>query len=261
MLACCNPATASAAAINAGMHVLAPNMAGQQVQIHVTGGEAVSGIDFFVQVGDGGATVGGTDTGPKITSVDLVTGTIFGANNTGVFTDPAPLLWGATTTTSSGTVLANGLLATLTVDTSGFTSGQFNLILNPPSTGPTAFADAGVTTSLTNGWLNIVAPLPLAGDYNNNGGVDAADFVVWRDNDGTSVTLPNDNGIGGTIGQPHYNLWRAQFGQTTGSGSANGAIGPVNAAVPEAASFVVLGLAAVGLLRFRLRLVSLHTVP
>ena len=67
-LVCVMARFASAAAINAGMHTLVPNMPGQQVQIHVTGGEAISGIDFFVQVGDGGATVGGDDTGPTLTS-------------------------------------------------------------------------------------------------------------------------------------------------------------------------------------------------
>ena len=71
----------------------APNMPGQQVPILVSGSDAVSGVDFFVQVGDGGATVGGDDTGPTITQVDLVSGTIFAANNTGAFLDPAPLIW------------------------------------------------------------------------------------------------------------------------------------------------------------------------
>ena len=89
---------ARAAAVNAGTHVLAANMPGQQVPILVSGSDAVSGVDLFVQVGDGGATVGGDDTGPRITQVDLVSGTIFAGNHTGAFLDPAPLIWGATTT-------------------------------------------------------------------------------------------------------------------------------------------------------------------
>ena len=57
------------------------------------------------------------------------------------------------------------------------------------------------------------APSPLTGDYNNNGVVDAADYVVWRNNQGTSNALPNDP-IGGMIGAAQYNQWRAHFGQT-----------------------------------------------
>jgi hypothetical protein len=47
-------------------------------------------------------------------------------------------------------------------------------------------------------------------DYNSNGVVDAADYVVWRKTDGT---------------QAGYNNWRSHFGQTAGSGSiANGTV-------------------------------------
>ena len=71
-----------------------------------------------------------------------------------------------------------------------------------------------------------VAALALPGDYNNNGIVDAADYVVWRKNEHTMNTLPNDP-IGGTIGSAQYNTWRAHFGQTAGGGSST------NATVPE----------------------------
>jgi hypothetical protein len=227
-LLCGVAAYASAAAIDAGMHTLAPNMAGQQVQIQVTGGEAVSGLDFFVQVGDGGTTVGGDDTGPKITNVDLVTGTIFGTNNSGVFTDPAPLIWGATTTTSSGTVAANGLLATLTVDTTGITAGQFDLILNPPATGPTAFADAGVTTSLTNGWLRIGSIAALTGDYNGNRIVDGADYVLWRETLGQmGPGLAADGNSNNEVDAADYNVWRANFGRTAAAGASAVGASPV----------------------------------
>jgi hypothetical protein len=76
----------------------------------------------------------------------------------------------------------------------------------------------------------------IAGDYNGNGVVDAADYVVWRKNNSTNNTLPNDNGLGTPIGQSHYNLWRAHFGQPPGSGA--GAI--TSAAVPEPATVALL---------------------
>jgi hypothetical protein len=224
LLGCTMGSGARAAAVNAGTHFLAPNTPGQQVPILVTGSDAVSGIDFFVQVGDGGATVGGDDTGPRITQVDLVSGTIFAGNNTGVFVDPAPLIWGATTTTVSGSVSADGVLGRLTIDTTGMFLGQFDLILNPPSIGPTAFADPGISTNLINGSL-VIGDLPPPGDYNQDRNVDAADYVVWRKNDGS---------------QAGYDLWRTNFGQSFGSGSGNITSAP--AAVPEPAGFVtVLG--------------------
>ena len=55
------------------------------------------------------------------------------------------------------------------------------------------------------------------GDYNNNGTVDAADYVVWRDNLNTTNTLPNDPN-GGTIDTDQFNTWRANFGKTAGVG-------------------------------------------
>jgi hypothetical protein len=221
-------------------------MPGQQVQIQVTGGEAVSGIDLFVQVGDGGTTVGGDDTGPKITSLDLVTGTIFAANHTDVFTDPAPLIWGATTTTTTGTVAASGLLATLTIDTTGISTGQFDLILNPPATGPTAFADAGVVTNLTNGLLQIGVAPTLTGDYNRNSIVDAADYVVWRETlNQMGMNLAADGNGNNQVDPADYELWQANFGKT--AGSAGGTAVFANNAVPEPVTTMSLFMAGVSL--------------
>ena len=47
----------------------------------------------------------------------------------------------------------------------------------------------------------------LAGDFNEDGVVDAADYVVWR------------KGLGTTYTQKDYDTWRAHFGQTAGIGS------------------------------------------
>lgn len=77
------------------------------------------------------------------------------------------------------------------------------------------------------------------GDYNNDGKVDAADYVTWRKAQGTTTVLPNDP-VGGTIGTAQYNNWRANFGNPPGAGSSLG-----GGSVPEPASAVllVIGLA------------------
>jgi hypothetical protein len=83
----------------------------------------------------------------------------------------------------------------------------------------------------------------LPGDYNNDGSVDAADYVVWRDNQGTTNTLPNDP-LGGTIGPAQYDQWRANFGALAGPSAAGDRTSPV----PEPSSVVSFLLASLGLL-------------
>ncbi len=61
--------------------------------------------------------------------------------------------------------------------------------------------------------LTYQVPPALPGDYNVDGHVDAADYVLWRKNLGSVTPLPNDNGIGTPITQQHYDLWRHNFGE------------------------------------------------
>ena len=82
------------------------------------------------------------------------------------------------------------------------------------------------------------SPSSLFGDYNDDGTVDAADYVVWRKNEGTENALPND-GLGGTIGSGHYDQWRTHFGETAPGGAGG------TGAVPEPSSMLLM---AAGLL-------------
>ena len=82
------------------------------------------------------------------------------------------------------------------------------------------------------GW-ELIPPPALHGDYNNNGIVDAADYAVWRDKLGQSVTILND-ATPGSVTQADYTLWRSRFGQALGAGS-----GTALAAVPEPTSAVL----------------------
>ncbi len=69
----------------------------------------------------------------------------------------------------------------------------------------------------------------LPGDYNHDGVVDAADYLVWRKD-------PANNG--GTLGG--YSAWRTNFGMTAGSGAALLTAETQSAAVPEPSSAVCL---------------------
>jgi hypothetical protein len=79
----------------------------------------------------------------------------------------------------------------------------------------------------------------LPGDYNNDGRVDAADYVVWRKDPAS---------FGGDPGG--YDTWAANFGNPPGGGST--ALGATSA-VPEPASMLLLLLALAGLPAARAR--------
>jgi hypothetical protein len=92
-----------------------------------------------------------------------------------------------------------------------------------------------------------VPPEGVDGDFNDDDSVDAADYVTWRENNGGSTALPNDNGLGTPIGTDHYNLWRANFGNSA-PGSGSGLEG-VAAPEPSGQLLVVLGGMLVALAR------------
>jgi hypothetical protein len=85
--------------------------------------------------------------------------------------------------------------------------------------------------------MEIVSMPPLPGDYNEDGSVDAADYVVWRKDENTNNALPNDNDLGTPIGPAHYDLWRSNFGTT----SADGDSALTASAVPEPWSLTLGG--------------------
>ena len=106
--------------------------------------------------------------------------------------------------------------------------------------------------------LALTATSILLGDYNQNGVVDAADYTVWRDTQGLSVTLGTgaDGNFDGVITGADFTVWRSHFGQSSGSGAyvaeslrdSEMAVSerlPYHAAVPEPASWL---LAAIGVL-------------
>jgi hypothetical protein len=83
------------------------------------------------------------------------------------------------------------------------------------------------------------APVGLAGDYNDDGIVDAADYVIWRKALSSGATsLPNETASLGVVDQEDYAAWRTNFGATQNESAAAGA------AVPEPSvwAMILLGL-------------------
>jgi len=162
------------AEVPVGDHIIASEP-GQKIAIYVDPGlpdpqnptipfPGAAGMTFNVQIGDGGPEAGGVEDGPPITYVELVNDadfgpTIFGANNTGMFPDnPAarsiiPQIYAVNVSPTSGDVPANGLLAVLTLDGTGFTKddGPWDLIVSQTLNGRTRLDDN----------TPLVQPIPL----------------------------------------------------------------------------------------------------
>lgn len=92
--------------------------------------------------------------------------------------------------------------------------------------------------------LDVTPISGLPGDFNNNGRVDAADYVTWRNGVTFPNQLPDDPG---NVTAQDYDDWRARFGNVPGSGA-----GLASAVVPEPAT---VGLLLISLLSS----VAMHT--
>ncbi|MEX2306111.1 MAG: trypsin-like serine protease [Pirellulales bacterium] len=109
---------------------------------------------------------------------------------------------------------------------------SFRFVATCEEEGPGYYVSLHRLTDWIRDNLNEMDP-PIPGDYNGNGTVDTADYVVWRKTDGT---------------QQGYDAWRTHFGQTFGGGAG----ASMNATVPEPATLAMLIMAA-GWCRLRRR--------
>jgi hypothetical protein len=171
------------------------------------------------------ATFGGGDVTVNSGSAAISTGVMNAILDTATLT----LAGGGTANTADAGFIdlaagVNELIGSLILGTTTYTSGTFG------ATGSGAinifdeyFLGGGIIT---------VGGAGLPGDYNNDGQVDAADYVVWRKDPATHGGDPAG-----------YNTWRTNFGAGgAGSGALSG-----DFAVPEPASMLLVlsGLAAV----------------
>lgn len=110
----------------------------------------------------------------------------------------------------------------------------------------------GAAVTFSGGYLNFTlgplegryillddAPL-LAGDYNDDGVVDAADYTLWRD----GGPLSNEAASFGVVDEADFALWKERFGNSLG-----GAAGA--AALPEAGTLAMLMFVATVLAHLR----------
>jgi hypothetical protein len=119
----------------------------------------------------------------------------------------------------------------------------------------------GVFDAVTSGYaVNYDTPgevhlqfVGVAGDYNSNGVVDAADYTVWRDLLGSEVTAgtgADGSGPGGLpdgfVDQFDYQLWTDHFGEMA---AGSGSIAAANA-IPEPTTGVLAGLVIGWLFQF-----------
>ncbi|HJQ81727.1 MAG TPA: hypothetical protein VJ828_17315, partial [Lacipirellulaceae bacterium] len=136
----------------------------------------------------------------------------------------------------SGTLMLGGTLSVSLLD--GFTpaagatfdildwgtlAGTFSTLQLPPLTGSLQW---NTTQLYTNGLL-AVAGAGLPGDYNLNGKVDAADYIVWRKTLGqTGSGLRADGDGDGMIDAGDYDVWRMNFDESAGGAAATSLIVP-----------------------------------
>jgi len=158
-------------------------------------------------------------------------------------TSPADTLWATELNNDSTTVSAENH-ANLTVWQPWFDAYQ----LGPGTHGATLTGVNAVVHLLTddiyldikftswsagtNGFFSYERAEPAAaaptGDYNGNGTVDAADYVVWRRSlgqNGVPQGTDADGNSSGSIDAGDYTYWRERFGNTVaGSGASLGGI-------------------------------------
>ena len=237
-------ATASAQiSVTAGAHALLPNTPNQPVDILVSAGvdaPTVLGVDLFVELGDGIGPIaepvfhgvpGSTDGFDTLSGI-FANGFLVGGE--GPVQIAPQITTGFVFPAGPGTaaVAPDGLLATLLIDTTGFLEPGivFDLRLNnfqsagfpsPSTTLVDAFGVNLPSSSVTihNGAIVIADPATLAGDYNHDGAVDAADYTVWRDTLGENVTPGNaaDGNGDGLINAGDYAVFVDNYGSVLNS--------------------------------------------
>jgi alpha-tubulin suppressor-like RCC1 family protein len=124
------------------------------------------------------------------------------------------------------------------------TSGGIVSVATPIDT--TNLGALTVTQIDAGNWFNLLIAEPrLPGDYNNDGAVDGADYVMWRKTGGqTGAGLAADGDQDHQIDSDDYNVWRGNFGQFSFGSGSGAATGSPDNVIPEPSTLLILLLAA-----------------
>lgn len=136
--------------------------------------------------------------------------------------------------------------STYTVLTAGSITGIFDTFDLPQLNSGLVWSIGRSTTAYT---LAVVAA-----DYNQNGVVDAADYVIWSNNRGmaSGATVAQGDGNGdGAVNDADYLIWRANLGNVRGTSAGAGAGNLGANAVPEPTALLIgsIGVAWLFVLR------------
>jgi hypothetical protein len=138
--------------------------------------------------------------------------------------------------------------------------GNANTAPPQPASGTESSRGIPYGTKLLN---TLGAPNYMTGDFNKDGVVDAADFVMWVKTQGQPGIESNhpaaDSNHDFFVNTADYNLWAKHFGSPKSAAGGGGFVaGGEYLAVPEPASSMAVSVAVAGLfLRRRLRLPSI----
>ena len=89
-------------------------------------------------------------------------------------------------------------------------------------------------------------PARIRGDYNGNGFVDAADYTVWRNTNGTAIVAGEgaDGDRDGEVTPADYLEWKSRYGNSTAVGAGRGAENFNNVPEPSGVALCVLAMLA-----------------
>jgi hypothetical protein len=245
-----NPAAAATLNLSDGKLTTKTLLKGAAGSFNFTGGVLSAEIVGFDLVNNGGTIAPGTSPGVTLVMGDLAleSGVIeIEVGGTGLGQFDQVLVDGVT--------MLGGLLKVVPVDLGGGIyvpqlGDQIPFLASQGGTGG-MFDDfdlpdlaAGLEWALLPGavtnFLAVVESPVLAGDYNDDGSVDAADYTVWRNSLG-ATSLANETASPGIVDDADYDAWKANFGAVAGGAGA----GAGHAAVPEASTLI---LALIGVL-------------
>jgi autotransporter-associated beta strand protein len=197
--------------------------------------------DVEVDVATDMLTIGGTVSGPGSLT----------KSGAGVLTLTNLLSYSGETSVDEGTLRLTGRFlpdtgslmlasgAALQLNFSGIPDVVDSLFINGAAQSPGIWGPLGSVAEFTTPLLTGTGRLqvttgPLPGDFNSDGAVDAADYVLWRKQLGSPYT------------ETHYNTWRSNYAEGDGGSGLGG--DSVHFNVPEPMNVVLLITAAYTLL-------------